>query len=163
MIVLIGFMGAGKTTVGRGLAARLEVPFLDSDEVLEAREGRSIAEVFATDGEATFRRLEREMIASLLDGPETVLAVGGGAVEDAATRSLLRNHTVVHLEASLDDVAARIGDDESRPVLAMPGIAERYRGRLPLYADVADVVVPTANRRPEEVVADVLAALDRIR
>lgn len=159
MIVLVGFMGAGKSTVGRLLAARLGIPFLDSDQVIEYREGRAIAEMFAVDGEAAFRATERDVIASLLRGTHAVLALGGGAIEDAATRLRLREHIVVYLEASLDDVAARVGGDASRPVLAAPGVSARYRDRLPLYEDVADVVVPTAKHSPEEVVAELLATL----
>ena len=158
MIVLVGFMGAGKTTVGRLLAARLGVPFLDSDEVLEARAGRSIAAVFATDGEAAFRRLERQTIASLLDGPEAVLAVGGGALQDGSTRQVLSAHTVVYLAASLEVLRARVGDDPSRPMLARAGVDELYARRLPLYEQVADVVVESAGS-PEQVVETVLRAL----
>ena len=158
MIVLVGFMGSGKSTVGRLLAARLGVPFHDSDEVLEAREGRSIAEVFATDGEAAFRRRERETIAALLDGPEAVLALGGGAVQDESTRAVLTAHTVVYLAASLDALRARVGDDPSRPMLQRAGVEGLYARRLPLYEQVADVVVDSSGS-PAQVVDTVLRAL----
>jgi shikimate kinase len=80
VIVLVGFMGAGKTTVGRLLAARLGVPFTDSDHVIEDRAGKPVRQIFADDGEAAFRALEHQVIADLLGGPDIVLAVGGGAV-----------------------------------------------------------------------------------
>ena len=89
MIVLVGFMGAGKTTVGHLLSARLGVPFVDSDLVIEQRSGRPVRQIFAEDGEPAFRALEHEVIAGLLDGPDAVLAVGGGAAEHPGTRALL--------------------------------------------------------------------------
>ena len=89
MIVLVGFMGAGKTTVGHLLSARLGVPFVDSDLVIEQRSGRPVRQIFAEDGEPAFRALEHEVIVGLLDGPDVVLAVGGGAAEHPGTRALL--------------------------------------------------------------------------
>lgn len=159
MIVLVGFMGAGKTSVGRLLAARLDVPFRDSDEVVEAREGRAVREIFAVDGEAEFRRLEREAIASLLDGPDAVVALGGGAVEDGSTRTALSRHTVVYLRAGLDDLKARVGEDPSRPMLRRGGVEELYRRRLPHYERVADAVVDACAGPPEEVAEAVVRLL----
>ena len=89
MIVLVGFMGAGKTTVGRLLAAKLGVPFTDSDHVIEARAGRPIPQIFAADGEPAFRQLEHEVIADLLNGEDMVLALGGGAATHPGTRAAL--------------------------------------------------------------------------
>ena len=89
MIVLVGFMGAGKTTVGHLLSERLGLPFVDSDLVIEQRSGRSVRQIFAEDGEPAFRELERQVIADLIDGPEAVLALGGGAAEHPETRALL--------------------------------------------------------------------------
>jgi shikimate kinase len=89
VIVLLGFMGAGKTTVGNLLAARLGLPFIDSDQVIEKRAGRPVRQIFAEDGEPAFRALEHQVIAELLDGPAVVLALGGGAAEHADTRDLL--------------------------------------------------------------------------
>jgi shikimate kinase len=89
VIVLVGFMGAGKTTVGGLLSARLGVPFVDSDLVIEQRSGRPVRQIFAEDGEPAFRALEHEVIGGLLDGPDLVLAVGGGAAEHPGTRALL--------------------------------------------------------------------------
>lgn len=159
MIVLVGFMGAGKSTVGRSLADRLGLPFLDSDTVIEERAGRSIAQIFASDGESAFRALEAATIADLLDGPSAVLALGGGACGNPTTRGRLAGHTVVHLEVSFDQALARVGADPRRPVLAAPDLADRYAARQADYARVATVTVRTDARRPGEVAAEIAAAL----
>jgi shikimate kinase len=99
MIVLVGFMGAGKTTVGRVLADKLGLAFLDSDVVIEQRTGRTVREIFAEDGEPAFRVLEHAVIADLLSGPDVVLALGGGAPEHGGTRDLLNaGPSVVYLQ-----------------------------------------------------------------
>jgi shikimate kinase len=151
VIVLVGFMGAGKTTVGQLLAARLGLPFADADAVLEAHAGTSVQQIFATHGEPAFRALEQETIASLLAGPRLVLALGGGAAEHEQTRRVLKTaeHTVylhVPYQAALD----RVGGD-------LPGI---YRRRLAVYQQVATLTVSTAGRSPEQVCADIAARLD---
>src|SRR5215471_15380515 len=99
-------MGAGKTTVGRLLAEALGVPFLDSDHVIEARAGRPIPEIFATDGEQAFRALEHEVIAGLLRGPDVVLALGGGAAEHVQTRKLLASVPVAFLRVGYPQAMA---------------------------------------------------------
>jgi shikimate kinase len=160
--VLVGFMGAGKSTVGRLLAGRLRVPFADSDVVLEHREGRSPRDIFAVDGEAAFRALERAVVADLLvPGPDApgVVALGGGAVQDPATRALLVNAFVAYLEVSYRQVLARVGGDPSRPVLARPDLEQVYASRVPAYREVADVVVPTDGLRASAVADAVAAAL----
>ncbi len=159
MIVLVGFMGAGKTTVGHLLAAQLGLPFTDSDQVIEQRAGRPIRQIFAEDGEPGFRALEHQVIAGLLDGPELVLALGGGAAEHPATRQKLALAQVVYLHVSYEQALARIGGDPGRPMLARPGLAETYQRRLPLYAEVATLTVRTDGRPPEDVSQDILALL----
>jgi predicted kinase len=104
VIVLIGFMGAGKSTVGREVASRLGLPFVDSDSVIEERERRSVAEIFAHDGEPAFRSVERRTVLDLLAGPPAVLALGGGAVEDPVTRAEVARATTVHLVVSAEQV-----------------------------------------------------------
>jgi shikimate kinase len=101
VVVLVGFMGAGKTTVGRIIAERLGQPFVDSDVLIEQRIGREIRDVFATEGEAYFRELKHATVADLVRGPEAVVALGGGAVEDLRTRAVLRNARVVYLRVIL--------------------------------------------------------------
>jgi shikimate kinase/3-dehydroquinate synthase len=159
VIVLVGFMGAGKTTVGRLLSARLGVPFVDSDLVIEQRSGRPVRQIFAEDGEPAFRALEHDVIADLLDGPDLVLAVGGGAAEHPGTREKLATAQVVYLEVGYDQAMARVGGDPDRPLLARSDLAATYQRRLPLYAEIATLAVATDGRRPETIAADILARL----
>jgi shikimate kinase len=160
MIVLIGFMGAGKTTVGTLLAARLGLPFTDSDQVIEQRAGRSVRQIFAEDGEPAFRALEHQVIAELLDGPPIVLALGGGAAEHPQTQNKLANAKVVYLHVSYEQALRRVGGDrdpESRPLLARPDLAGLYERRLGVYAGVATMTVPTDGRDPLAIAEDILA------
>ncbi len=162
MIVLVGFMGAGKTTVGNLLAARLELPFADSDRVIEHRAGRPITQIFAEDGEPGFRALEHQVIGELLDGPEMVLALGGGAAEHPQTRDKLSADPVtqvVYLQVGYAQAMQRVAGDKGRPLLARPDLAAVYERRLALYARVATLTVPTDDRRPETISQDVLAGL----
>lgn len=165
--VLVGPPGAGKSTVGRLLAERLGVAFTDTDDLVVARAGKSVADVFVDDGEAAFRALEAAAVAEALDaaGPAAaagVLALGGGAVLDPGTRERLAGRTVVFLEVDLPDAAARVGLNRDRPLLL-----GNPRGRLkllmderrPLYEEVASLTVPTSGRTPDEVVDAVLAGL----
>ena len=153
-IVLVGAPGSGKSTTGALLAERLGVPFTDVDAVIEERTGRSIAAIFADDGEPAFRALEEQVTAELLERPG-VLALGGGAVLSATTRAALRGHQVVWLQVSAATAVSRVGLNEARPLLL-----GNVRGRLikllaertPLYAEVATRRVETDARPPEEVV-----------
>jgi len=159
VIVLAGFMGAGKTTVGRLLARQLGLPFADSDLVIEQRCGRSVREIFARDGEAAFRAREQQVIAELMSGPEVVVAVGGGAVEHSATRRLLQSATVVYMRISYAEALRRVGGDPGRPLLRRPDVEEIYRRRLPLYESVAALTVTAEGRAAEAVCRDVLGRL----
>src|SRR5215212_8280359 len=159
-VVLVGFMGAGKSTVGRLLARRLGVRFADSDDVIRQRSGRAVREIFATVGEAAFRALEREVVRELVTGRAVgVIALGGGAVQDADTREVLRSARVVHLEVSFEQVRARIGDDPGRPVLARPDLPELFAARQAVYREVADLVVATDGVAPATIADRVVAAL----
>ena len=163
-IVLTGFMGSGKTTVGPLVAARLGWRFIDVDDVIEAEAGSTIADFFVRHGEAEFRRREQETIARLASGDALVLALGGGAFEDAATRSLLLalEHTlVVHLEVRLATTLARCGGSEgTRPVLAdRANLEARYQRRLPLYR-LADASIEVDALTPEEVAEAVVRAAE---
>ena len=162
MIVLIGFMGAGKTTVGRLLAAKLGVPFTDSDHVIEARAGKPIPQVFADDGEPAFRQLEHEVIADLLNGADTVLALGGGAAAHAGTRAVLAAAAVpvVYLRVSYAQAMSRVGGDQGRPMLARADVARLHRDRDPLYAQAATLTVDAGSRTPDEIALDILTRLD---
>jgi shikimate kinase len=117
-IVLVGLMGAGKTTVGRRLAKRLRLPFVDSDEEIEKAADRKISEIFERFGEASFRDGERRLIRRLIAGPPKVVATGGGAFVDAETRALILDHCIaVWLKAEPETLAARVGRRNHRPLL----------------------------------------------
>jgi shikimate kinase len=146
-VVLVGFMGVGKTTVGRRLAKELQRPFADADEQLELRAGRTIPMMFHDDGEEAFRRLESEVLADLLGRPHPlVVAAGGGAVNRAENRAVLsRRAFVVWLRASAGFLAART-DPAHRPLLAaapdpVSALDRLIAERAPLYEEVADAVV----------------------
>ncbi|MFZ1015349.1 MAG: shikimate kinase [Terracidiphilus sp.] len=164
-IVLTGFMGSGKTTVGPLLAARLGWRFVDLDDVIEAEAGCTIAEFFARHGEPAFRDLEHATIARLIQTDNLVLALGGGAIERSETRDLLRTTPgtlLVHLEVQFATTLARCsGTDHIRPVFAdRENLARRYEQRLPLYR-TAHTSIPVDERTPEEVADAILAAAPR--
>ncbi len=161
-IVLTGFMGSGKTTVGPLVAERLGWRFVDADDVIEAEAGVPIAEIFARHGEAVFRELERVTIARLAEGKGLVLALGGGAIETAATRELLLTTPgtiLVNLEVELATTLARCGGSEhTRPILAdQANLANRYVRRLPLYR-MAHVSIGVDELTPEQVAEAVFMA-----
>lgn len=165
-LVLVGPPGAGKSTVGPLLAQRLGVDFTDVDELITARAGRSISDIFVTDGEAVFRRLEEAEVAAALAACKGVLAVGGGAVLSVQTRALLRRHRVVYLSVGVTEGVRRTGLSTARPLLAgvnpRATFAALLTTRLPLYQEVATVEVATDGRSPEEVVEEVLAAIGAV-
>jgi shikimate kinase / 3-dehydroquinate synthase len=163
VIVLIGFMGAGKTTVGHILAERLGLPFVDSDLVLERRTGRAVAELIANLGEPTFRDMERQTIVELLNGPEAVLALGGGALEDPRSRTALSSSRVVYLEVGYAEAIDRVRHDTFRPLLHRPNLEALYTARLGSYKSAATITVVTNGRRAETVAQDVLQELTRPR
>lgn len=161
-IVLTGFMGSGKSTVGPLVARRLGWAFVDVDDVIEAEAGATIAEIFSGQGEAAFREREHATIARLAAGDSLVLALGGGAIEREATRTLLLGDPatlLVHLEVALETTLARCGGTEhTRPVLADQGnLAARYERRLPLYR-TAHVSIAVDALTPEQVADAVLRA-----
>ena len=161
-IVLTGFMGSGKSTVGPLVAARLGWRFIDADDVIEAEASIPIAEIFANHGEPHFREQERATIARLAAADALVLALGGGAIETETTRILLTSDErtlLVHLEVQLSTTLARCGGTEgSRPVLAdQANLARRYERRLPLYR-TAHISIPVDRLTPDEVAETIVCA-----
>ena len=164
-MVLVGPPGAGKTTVGRVLARRLEVEFTDVDALIVERAGKSISDMFLQDGEDAFRALERQVVAEALTATDGVLALGGGSVLAAQTRERLRGHRVVHLKVGVTDGLRRTGMSTARPLLAGVNPRATFRAlleaRAPLYREVASVEVDTDRRSANQVVRAVLEAIGR--
>jgi shikimate kinase len=162
-IALVGLMGVGKSSIGRRLAAALDLPFRDADDEIETAAGRSISEIFAERGEAEFREGERRVIARLLDEPPMVLATGGGAFVNAETRALIKQKAVsIWLKADVDVLVRRVGRKDTRPLLkgrdprAVLGALARERG--PAYAE-ADLCVETGDTPHSVALERVLTAL----
>ena len=159
IVTLVGFMGAGKTTVGHILAERLGLPFVDSDLLIEERLGRPIRDVFATEGETAFRELEHQTIRELAGGPEAVIALGGGALGDNRTREVLRHTRVIYLYIGFSEAMERVAGDEFRPMLQRPDLQAIYQARAKIYEEVAAIVIDTSGQRPDEVAMEILARL----
>ena len=159
MIVLVGFMGAGKTTVGRILASLVGLPFVDTDEQIEKSAGTSINEIFASGGEPAFRALEREALASTLNGDKAVVSVGGGALGDPRTRTDLEWHDVVLLDVEYSEALRRIGGSDNRPMLASGDRRALFDERRRTYERTAAHVVATDGKRPEEVAKEIAGLL----
>lgn len=161
-VVLVGPMGAGKSTVGALLADALGVAARDTDADVEALEGRSISDIFVDSGEAHFRDLERKAVAEALATHDGVLSLGGGAVLDPANRDLLRGHRVVFLNVGLAEAVKRVGLGSSRPLL-LGNVRSRIKAlldeRTPVYESVASLTVDTDGKEPAEVAAEILDGL----
>lgn len=162
-IALVGLMGVGKSSVGRRLAAALDLPFLDADAEVEAAAGRSISDIFADLGEPAFREGERRVIARLLELPPHVLATGGGAFANSEVRALINAKAVsVWLKADLDVLARRVARKDTRPLLVgkdpLKVLQELADKRYPAYAQ-ADVTVETGDAAHQVTVEQVLGAL----
>lgn len=167
-LILIGYRGCGKSAVGRALSAKLGWPHIDTDQEIERNAGRTIAAIFADEGEAAFRALESAAVAAVATGCGQVISVGGGAVLREENRAALRGAgTVVWLTAPVDLLLARMQTDpqtaQTRPALTTKSAAEEIRHLLglrePLYASLADHIVATEQQSIPQVVAAILAAL----
>ena len=163
-IVLVGLMGAGKSCIGKRMAHRLGLPFIDADQAIEQAAGCSISEIFERHGEGNFRDGERRVIARLLEGPPHVLATGGGAFMDPRTRALIREKAIsVWLRADLDLLMRRVARRNDRPLLQVPEprqkLAELMAERYPVYAE-ADVTVDSTDGPPEATLERVVQSLD---
>ncbi|MER6051076.1 shikimate kinase [Streptomyces sp. NPDC001793] len=163
VVVLVGPPGAGKSTVGALLAARLGVGYRDTDADIVVTAGKPIAEIFIEDGEGHFRELERAAVRTALDGHRGVLSLGGGAVMDDGTRKLLTGLPVVFLDVELADAVKRVGLDAPRPLLAVnprKQWRELMERRRPLYTEVARAVIATGGRTPEDIADAIVDALE---
>ncbi|MFI6475874.1 MULTISPECIES: shikimate kinase [unclassified Streptomyces] len=163
LVVLVGPMGSGKSTVGALLAERLGAPYRDTDADIVAAEGRAISDIFIEDGEPHFRALERDAVRTALAEHTGVLALGGGAILDADTRALLAPYPVVYLSMDVEEAVKRVGLNTARPLLAVNPRRqwrELMDARRHLYTEVARAVVATDERTPEEVAQAVLDALE---
>lgn len=166
-LILVGPMGAGKSTIGRLLAKELRLPFKDSDKEIEQRTGADIPWIFDVEGEAGFREREQAVIAELCELDGLVMATGGGAVLRAENRAALRQGgRVVYLHASVEQQIDRTSRDRNRPLLrtADPGkvLSDLLAIRDPLYREIADVIVETDERPPRLVVQEILERLDAL-
>jgi shikimate kinase len=167
-VFLVGPMGSGKSAVGRQLAGRLGLAFLDSDAQIEAATGVDIPLIFEKEGEAGFRARERDLLDALTARAAVVVATGGGAVLDPATRARLRSRgCVVYLRTSVNQQLARTRRSGHRPLLRNPdplGTLERLmQVRAPLYEETADLVVDTDGRKVKSVVDEIVRRLDEAR
>ncbi|MFN8077490.1 MAG: shikimate kinase [Kineosporiaceae bacterium] len=162
LAVLVGPPGSGKSTVAEALARRWGVAVRDTDTDVERRAGRAIADIFVVDGEPVFREWEREAVVAALAEHAGVVSLGGGAVMDPRTEAALAGHRVVFLDVSLAEAARRIGLNRDRPLLIGNPRAQWHRlmeARRPVYERVGVVQVSTDGRSPDEVAADIDAAL----
>jgi shikimate kinase len=162
--VLIGLPGSGKSTIGRRLAKALNLTLLDTDAAIEETTGRTIADIFATDGEKEFRRIEEDVIRSALKSHDGVLSLGGGAVTTSGVREALVGHTVIYLEISASEGVRRTGGATVRPLLAGGDRSEKFKAlmsqRVPLYRRVATMRVNTNRRNPGAVVRYIVNRLE---
>ena len=160
-LFLVGFMGAGKSTVARLLASRLGRSCVDTDRLVEASAGRTIAEIFSECGEPEFRRLESAALSSLADAPPSVVACGGGIVTDDGNRAALKSMgRVVYLRVTPEEMFARVGGDPRRPLLAggdaLAAATALLGTREEWYAAVADLTVDTVDRSADAVANDII-------
>ncbi|MBQ5674616.1 MAG: shikimate kinase [Lachnospiraceae bacterium] len=162
-IVLMGFMGAGKTTIGKKLAKALEYEFIDTDEWIEKEQGRKISDIFAEDGEAVFRDMETDLLKRLQGREEKfVLSIGGGMPVREQNRALLRNlGIVIYLKTSKEEIIRRVSGNKNRPLLQGGDLEEKVtnlmNARAQIYVETAHVEVITDGKTPSKVVENIMS------
>ena len=146
-IILCGFMGCGKTTLAKGLASELNMPLIDTDEEIVKRQGRTIAEIFETEGEPFFRTLETALIEELSATEGKIISVGGGLAANRANHPYLkRAGKVILLDCGIEETLARILGDKARPLTAegSQSLITRYNERKPVYEEIADIIIDSS-------------------
>ena len=164
-IVLIGPPGAGKSTVGKALSKRLNLNFIDTDQLVEERSGKSITEIFLDSGEAEFRSLERKVVLESLNKANSVVSLGGGSVLDAEVQSQLSGMgNVVFLDVSISNAAPRVGFNRERPLL-LGNPRQQWLAlmekRRPIYESLAKIVVNTDNKKANEIADSLVGEFDK--
>ncbi len=157
-IVLIGVPGAGKSTVGAILAKKLNLPFIDTDLVIEKEAGKTISDIFVQDGESHFRKVEKDVIAQAVAGDEAVISLGGGALMDNETRDLVKQQKCIWLVAGLTQAVDRVGMNRNRPLLlgnVRGQLAELMAAREPLYIECAKHTIDTNKMTANEVAEEI--------
>ncbi len=167
-LILVGLMGAGKSTVGRQLAQRLGLAFYDSDKVIEERTGASIPTIFSLEGESGFRDREEQVIAELCTLDKVLIATGGGSVLRESNRKQLRKAGyVVYLRANADHLYQRIKHDKARPLMQtdtpLQTLRDLLKTREPYYLEVADIVVQTGKQKVNVIVREIERKLKQLQ
>lgn len=160
--VLVGAPGAGKSTVGRRAAERLDCTFADTDALIEAAAQMSVSDIFVSMGEPEFRRMEEQAVADAIATQHGIVSLGGGAVLSEVTRERLRGVPVIWLRVGLQDAAQRVGMNTARPLLlgnVRGTLSQLLAQREPLYAEVATAAIDTSGRKAREVVDEVVATI----
>lgn len=163
-IILCGFMGCGKTTLAKGLASELNMPLIDTDEEIVKRQGRTIAEIFETEGEPFFRTLETALIEELSATEGKIISVGGGLAANRANHPYLkRAGKVILLDCGIEETLARILGDKERPLTAegRESLIARYNERKPIYEEVADIIIDSSGGK-ERTLALALTTLEEM-
>ena len=165
-LILIGPPGAGKSSIGRQLSKVLEVPFRDTDVLVEKKAGKKISDIFVDDGESAFRKIEREVVLKEISTGNGVLALGGGSVLDEEVAEKLESlkSNVIYLEVSISNAAPRVGFNKDRPLLAINPRQQwlnLMEKRKPIYERLCGVKVSTDNKKPNEVVAEIRELMNR--
>lgn len=167
-IILVGLMGAGKSTIGRQLARKLRLDFYDSDKVIEERTGVGIPTIFEIEGEDGFREREEQVIAELAALPNTLLATGGGSILRASNREHIKaGGIVIYLRASAEQLFQRIKHDRNRPLMQtehpLQTLRELLQAREPYYLEVADLIIPTGKQKVYVVLRDIQNKLKQLQ